>query len=65
MVTPASWLAPPECVMLSNYEVHVWRASLEMTSSQVKTMEHILSADELGSSAESVGCPDAETSVSS
>ena len=47
MATQASWLAPPECVMLNNYEVHVWRASLEMTPSQVKTMEHMLSADEL------------------
>lgn len=47
MVTQASWLPPPERVMLNNYEVHVWRTSLEITPSQVKTMEHILSADEL------------------
>jgi 4'-phosphopantetheinyl transferase len=43
----ASWLAPPECMMLNNDEVHVWRASLEMTPSQVKTLEQMLSADEL------------------
>jgi 4'-phosphopantetheinyl transferase len=47
MATQASWIVPPECVTLNNYEVHVWRASLEMTPSQMKTMEDILSADEL------------------
>jgi 4'-phosphopantetheinyl transferase len=44
---PVSWLAPPELLMLKNNEVHVWRASLEMTPYQLKTMKSILSADEL------------------
>jgi len=47
MDAAGSWLAPPERLMLNNDEVHIWCASLEMTSSQVKTMENILSADEL------------------
>jgi 4'-phosphopantetheinyl transferase len=42
-----SWLAPPELILLKNNEVHVWRASLEMTPYQVKTLEQLLSADEM------------------
>jgi len=42
-----SWLVPPELPTLNNDEVHIWRASLEMTPYQLKTMERILSADEL------------------
>ena len=42
-----SWLAPPELPTLNNEEVHVWRASLEMTPYQVKTLEQLLSADEM------------------
>ena len=43
-----SWPAPPELLMLKNDEVHIWRASLEMTPCRVKTLEQLLSTDELG-----------------
>jgi 4'-phosphopantetheinyl transferase len=45
--TEASWFAPPESLALKSDEVHVWRASLEMTPSQVSTLKQILSPNEL------------------
>jgi len=47
MDTQSSWRTPPESVILHNDEVHVWRSSLEMLPSHVKTLKRILSADEL------------------
>ncbi len=47
MDTQSSWRTPPESVILHNGEVHVWRSSLEMMPSHVKTLKRILSADEL------------------
>ena len=43
-----SWPAPPGLLMLKKNEVHVWRASLHLTSHQVQTLEQMLSGDELG-----------------
>lgn len=43
----AGWLDPPESLALHEDEVHVWRASLEMTPSCVETLKEILSAHEL------------------
>jgi 4'-phosphopantetheinyl transferase len=42
-----SWLPSPELLMLKNNEVHVWRASLEVRASLAKTLNQILSDDEL------------------
>jgi 4'-phosphopantetheinyl transferase len=47
MDTKVSWLTPPEKLVLCNDEVHVWRASLEVRPSQVKTLKQIISDDEL------------------
>jgi 4'-phosphopantetheinyl transferase len=47
MAAHLSWPASSETPSLSDDEVHVWCASLEIRPSQVKTMKHILSADEL------------------
>jgi 4'-phosphopantetheinyl transferase len=40
------WRAPPETVVLGCDEVHVWRATLDQTSSQIQSFLHTLAADE-------------------
>jgi 4'-phosphopantetheinyl transferase len=47
MDTQSLWLTPPESLILHNNEVHVWRSSLEILPSRVKTLKQMLSADEL------------------
>jgi 4'-phosphopantetheinyl transferase len=42
-----SWGAPPETVTLGKNEVHVWRASLELPSSEVEALQHNLTEEEL------------------
>jgi 4'-phosphopantetheinyl transferase len=42
-----SWHPPPEPLMLGNNEVHVWRASLDLPASQVRSLQHTLAAEEL------------------
>jgi 4'-phosphopantetheinyl transferase len=41
------WLPPPTNLNLTNHEVHVWRAALDLASSQVKHLRGILTTDEL------------------
>jgi 4'-phosphopantetheinyl transferase len=40
------WRAPPETLVLGGDEVHVWRATLDQTSSQIQSFRHHLAADE-------------------
>ncbi len=40
------WRAPPETLVLGCDEVHVWRATLDQTPSQIQNFRHKLSADE-------------------
>ena len=40
------WRAPPETLALGCDEVHVWRATLDQTSSQIQSFRHNLAADE-------------------
>lgn len=47
MDAPCSWLKPPDVLTFIQDEIHVWRASLELTSPQIKMLELLLSADEL------------------
>lgn len=48
MVLPVrnAWLSPPSDLTLSRDDVHVWRASLDLSGSQVETLGCGLSADE-------------------
>jgi len=41
------WRPPPAHVVLSSHEVHVWRASLDLTASRREGLLQYLSADEL------------------
>jgi len=41
------WLAPHQVPELKRNDVHVWRASLEMTSMKMEILEHSLAVDEL------------------
>jgi len=41
------WRAPPETLVLGCDEVHVWRATLDQTPSQIQSFRHNLAADEL------------------
>jgi 4'-phosphopantetheinyl transferase len=41
-----SWHSPPENLVLGCNELHVWRANLDQTSSQIQTFHHSLAADE-------------------
>ena len=41
------WRAPPETLVLGCDEVHVWRATLDQTASQIQSFRHNLAADEL------------------
>jgi 4'-phosphopantetheinyl transferase len=40
------WRAPPEALVLGGDEVHVWRATLDQTPSQIQGFLHNLAADE-------------------
>ncbi len=40
------WRAPPEALVLGSDEVHVWRATLDQTPSQIQGFLHNLTADE-------------------
>src|SRR5208282_4449617 len=40
------WRAPPETLVLGPDEVHVWRATLDQTRSQIQNFRHSLAADE-------------------
>jgi len=42
-----SWSRPPDTLMLGDNEVHVWRASLELPSFQVRRLQRNLSEEEL------------------
>ena len=42
-----SWCLPPEILTLRSDEVHVWRASLEVTPSALKKLEQALVEEEL------------------
>jgi 4'-phosphopantetheinyl transferase len=45
------WVPPPADLKLSSDEVHVWRASLDSTATDVQSLQQTLSADELGRAA--------------
>lgn len=45
--TSASWNIPQGKVTLTENEVHVWRASLEVPSSTLSTLQQVLSPDEI------------------
>src|SRR5437763_12705158 len=40
------WNHPPEFLILDDNEVHVWRATLDLSPSDVQALEQILAADE-------------------
>lgn len=40
------WRLPPETLILGSDEVHVWRATLDQTTSQIENFRHTLAADE-------------------
>ena len=40
------WRSPPETLVLGRDEVHVWRATLDQTASQIQSFLHNLAADE-------------------
>jgi 4'-phosphopantetheinyl transferase len=42
----SSWYPPPEPLMLANNEVHVWRASLDLPVSQMRSLQNTLAAEE-------------------
>lgn len=44
--SPSRWYPPPETPILSGNDVHVWRASLDLSSSHLKRLWHLLSVDE-------------------
>lgn len=47
MTAPESlWLPPPTDLALSDDDVHVWRASLDLPASRVREVHHTLAADE-------------------
>ena len=43
----SEWLTAPEDLSLNSDEVHLWRASLNMTDAHVKALQNLLSDDEL------------------
>jgi 4'-phosphopantetheinyl transferase len=45
------WRSPPETLVLGCDEVHVWRATLDQTPSQIQKFRHSLAADELARAA--------------
>jgi 4'-phosphopantetheinyl transferase len=48
MVPNLPWLPPPADLSLPGDEVHVWRASLDLSTSRVLRLRETLTADELG-----------------
>jgi 4'-phosphopantetheinyl transferase len=40
------WTAPPTALTLSNEDVHVWRASLDRSTTQIRHLKQVLSLDE-------------------
>lgn len=42
------WSPPPAALTLDENEVHVWRASLDLTASRIQSLERTLSPDECG-----------------
>ena len=44
--SPSSWDSPPKTLVLPNNAVHVWRASLHVSTSYLRTLEDMLTADE-------------------
>jgi len=40
------WCSPPETLVLGSDEIHVWRATLDQTSSRIQRFLHDLAADE-------------------
>ncbi len=42
----SSWCPPPETLRVESDEVHVWRASLDLTVPQVQSLQQTLAADE-------------------
>ena len=40
------WCLPPKTLILGSDEVHVWRATLDQTTSQIESFRHTLAADE-------------------
>lgn len=42
------WTSSPTELTLSNAEIHIWRVSLDLTASQVETLQHTLTEDEFG-----------------
>jgi 4'-phosphopantetheinyl transferase len=42
-----SWSPPPKDLIVADHEVHVWRAQLELPSSQVQRLRGILTDDEV------------------
>ena len=45
-ITTLTWLTPPDLTILTDNEVHVWRADLSLPDSQLQTLFDILSSDE-------------------
>ena len=45
-MTSSSWDSPPKTLLLPNNAVHVWRASLYMSTSELRTLEGTLTPDE-------------------
>ena len=45
-MTSSSWDSPPKTLVLPNDAVHVWRASLQVSVSELRTFEDTLAADE-------------------
>ena len=43
----SSWRCPPEVLVLGGDEIHVWRATLDQTPSQIQSFLHSFSPDEL------------------
>ena len=41
-----SWGLPPETLILGSDEIHVWRVTLDQTTSQIESFRHTLAADE-------------------
>lgn len=45
--TELAWRTPPENLVLTSHEVHVWRADLDPPAPRLKTLRDTLSSDEL------------------
>ena len=45
-MTSSLWDAPPKALILPSNAVHVWRASLHVSASELRTFEDTLAVDE-------------------